>query len=371
MPRRWRRSWGVSDAASRCGCGRWDDGRGWRWGKRNPVVAALLATVVLTLLLGAGVASFFALRATASEREAIRKAADEKQAREAATRAEERAQRKADDEKKARKAAVASARKATEAEQRGSVRLPMRRASGTEPRGCCTPARSAWPTASGRRATRPSLRMCSTARTGSGALGTPLSPHPLQPPRTADLSGHTGDVSSVCFSPDGKRLASASDDQTVKVWDAATGQEALTLKGHTSYVTSVCFSPDGKRLASASYDQTVKVWDAATGQEAFTLKGHTSSVNSVCFSPDGKRLISTDTKGSRIVWDLDTGKPLPGAPEQGIAGTQRSPDGQRFALSDGNVIRIHRLMAQRRRTGRGAPLGRTRFRLARRRSSCQ
>ena len=66
----------------------------------------------------------------------------------------------------------------------------------------------------------------------------------------------------MAFSPDGQRLASASVDETVKVWDAATGQETLTLKGHTGAVTSVAFSPDGKRLASASADGTVKVWDA-------------------------------------------------------------------------------------------------------------
>ena len=93
------------------------------------------------------------------------------------------------------------------------------------------------------------------------------------------LNGHSGAVWSVAWSPDGKRLATASDDQTAKVWDAASGQGIADPEGpRANCVCSVAWSPDGKRLATASLDETAKVWDAASGQEVLTLKGHGSAV---------------------------------------------------------------------------------------------
>ena len=98
-----------------------------------------------------------------------------------------------------------------------------------------------------------------------------------------------GQLAVAHFSPDGKTLASASRDQTVRLWDARSGAALSTLEGHSSWVRSVAFSPDGKTLASASDDNTVRLWGARSGAALSTLEGHSDfGPAPVAFSPDGK-----------------------------------------------------------------------------------
>jgi tetratricopeptide (TPR) repeat protein len=125
-----------------------------------------------------------------------------------------------------------------------------------------------------------------------------------------DLTGHTGQVSSAAFSPDGTRIVTASADRTAKLWDAPVGASPLELMGHTSPVTSVAFSPDGTRVVTGSGDLTGKVWDVRTRTTLLELAGHTKGVLSVAFSPDGTRIVTGSHDKTAKVWDAQTGEPL-------------------------------------------------------------
>ncbi len=160
------------------------------------------------------------------------------------------------------------------------------------------------------------------------------------------LKGHQGRVWSVSFSPDGKTIASASGDRTVRLWDRQGKPIGEPLKGHQDTVRSVSFSPDGKTIASASDDRTVRLWDRQGKPIGEPFKGHQSSVRSVSFSPDGKTIASASGDGTVRLWDRQ-GKPI-GEPLKGHQGRVRSvsfsPDGQTIAsASDDGTVRLWNL----------------------------
>jgi WD40 repeat protein len=121
------------------------------------------------------------------------------------------------------------------------------------------------------------------------------------------LEGHTQSVWAVVFSADGQLLASASRDNTVRVWETATGACRSVLEGHTNGVNAVVFSADGQLLASASYDNTVRVWETATGACRTLLESNADYVNAVVFSADGLLLALASRDRTVRVWETATG----------------------------------------------------------------
>ena len=110
-------------------------------------------------------------------------------------------------------------------------------------------------------------------------------------------------MNGVAFSPNGQRIVTASQDQTAKVWEAATGKELLTLKGHRGWISCVAFSPDGQRIVTGSHDQTAKIWEAASGRGLLTLRGQTPPILPLAFSRDGQRILSAGAYPGFQVWE--------------------------------------------------------------------
>ena len=121
------------------------------------------------------------------------------------------------------------------------------------------------------------------------------------------LEGHTERVYHAAYSPDGKRIVTASMDKTARVWDSASGMLLHILKGHGEGVYQASFSPDGARIVTASFDNTARVWDSASGTVLHTLEGHALWVNYAAFSPDGTRIVTASYDKTAGVWDSASG----------------------------------------------------------------
>jgi Tol biopolymer transport system component len=120
----------------------------------------------------------------------------------------------------------------------------------------------------------------------------------------ARLQAYEGTVRSASFSPDGLRIVTASSDKTARVWDAASGAEIALLRGHDAMVNGASYSRDGRRIVTASDDTTARVWDAASAQEIVVLRAHSERVLSASFSPDGRRIVTASFDRTARVWDV-------------------------------------------------------------------
>ena len=183
----------------------------------------------------------------------------------------------------------------------------------------------------------------------------PISPT-LTPPGGAllrSLTGHNGKITAIAMTADGRRLVSASEDQTLRVWDLERGAELSCLKGHAQKVLAVAMTPDGRIVISASGDKTLKVWELSTSSppgsvlsdpgEWQTLLGHTSQVNTVAVTADGRLAVSGSSDKSLKVWDLERGVELRSL--RGHADTVEkvviTPDGRRVVSASGDkTIRV-------------------------------
>jgi eukaryotic-like serine/threonine-protein kinase len=151
---------------------------------------------------------------------------------------------------------------------------------------------------------------CASPNLSSGLTPTPAA-IPLPPGSVIyTYTGHSDQVLAVSWSRDGRHVASASWDKTVKVWDTTTGNHVYTYHGHSDLVTSVTWSPDGTSIASGSSDKSVRVWNASTGALLYAYRGHTGGVTAVEWSPDGKRIASGSTDKSVQIYDAPTGSHL-------------------------------------------------------------
>ena len=149
-------------------------------------------------------------------------------------------------------------------------------------------------------------------------------------------------ITSVAFSPDGKQIVSGSRDNTVQLWNAATGREIVTISrdfGEWDYVQSIAFNPDGTQAASGSQNGIIELWDIAKGSKIMPFLGHSDGVCSVAFSPDGRQIVSGSEDNTIKLWDIATGREIMTfeGHSNGVSSVALSPDGKYIVLGTHNL----------------------------------
>ena len=154
-------------------------------------------------------------------------------------------------------------------------------------------------------------------------------------PTPTSLFKHAGYVTTAQFSPDRKRILTASYDKTARVWDAETGKALTEPMRHDDVVLSAQFSPDGKRIVTASQDKTARIWDGETGKALTEPMKHDDNVTTAQFSPDGRRIVTASDDKTARIWDGETGKALtePMKHDDSMTTAQFSPDGKRIVTA--------------------------------------
>jgi WD40 repeat protein/tRNA A-37 threonylcarbamoyl transferase component Bud32 len=292
--------------------------RGWRWTKRNPTVAVLLgalAAAALGLLAGG---AWFTWQLNSALGAAVDSAQHEALAHREADEQRDLAEQRLEKVRRAEAAAFDEAEKTRLALARAEQSLyysQIGRAASTLQAGEVIGAKRILDS------TRPALRHWEYGYLRRSTLGTLLI-----------LRGHASSVRSCSFSPNGALIATASWDNTARIWDAQSGTQLLTLRGHEGPVEAASFSPDGTRLVTASKDGTARVWNSTTGKELLTLRGHTLPLRAASFNSDGRRIVTAGGDGTLRVWDATTALELLAirGHRTYISAASFSPDGARI-----------------------------------------